>query len=207
MASVTYRGASWTYEEVERGGLIWMDRNLGATQAATSSTDTNAYGHLFQWGRSDDGSQLRNSSTTPTQYTDDAAGNLFVSGSQNWRNPAKTELWNNGINIPIPTGWRLPTSAELEAERVSWASNDAAGAIGSTLKLPLAGYRYYPTGLVSYAGTYGIYWSSDINNTSRKTLLFYSTALLSTSFPATGATVRLVKVIPSTFIPKIIFID
>ena len=32
-------------------GAIWMDRNLGATQAATSSTDVDAYGDLYQWGR------------------------------------------------------------------------------------------------------------------------------------------------------------
>lgn len=30
-------------------GEVWMDRNLGASRAATSSTDTNAYGNLYQW--------------------------------------------------------------------------------------------------------------------------------------------------------------
>jgi len=29
-------------------GRIWMDRNLGATQVATSSTDLNSYGDLYQ---------------------------------------------------------------------------------------------------------------------------------------------------------------
>ena len=32
-------------------GRIWMDRNLGAPSAATSSTDYTAYGSLFQWCR------------------------------------------------------------------------------------------------------------------------------------------------------------
>ncbi|MCD4736862.1 MAG: hypothetical protein K8R53_12530, partial [Bacteroidales bacterium] len=32
-------------------GKVWLDRNLGASQVATSSTDTNAYGDLYQWGR------------------------------------------------------------------------------------------------------------------------------------------------------------
>jgi len=32
-----------------------MDRNLGATQVATSSTDENSYGDLYQWGRRADG--------------------------------------------------------------------------------------------------------------------------------------------------------
>src|SRR5690554_918324 len=31
-------------------GEIWMDRNLGASQVATSSTDEAAYGDLYQWG-------------------------------------------------------------------------------------------------------------------------------------------------------------
>jgi hypothetical protein len=32
-------------------GATWMDRNLGATQVATSSTDAAAYGDLYQWCR------------------------------------------------------------------------------------------------------------------------------------------------------------
>ena len=43
-----------------------MDRNLGATQAATSSTDVDAYGDLYQWGRFSDGHQCRTSATTAT---------------------------------------------------------------------------------------------------------------------------------------------
>ena len=43
-----------------------MDRNLGATQAATSSTDVDAYGDLYQWGRFSDGHQCRTSATTST---------------------------------------------------------------------------------------------------------------------------------------------
>jgi hypothetical protein len=36
-------------------GKVWLDRNLGATQVATSKTDSAAYGHYYQWGRNDDG--------------------------------------------------------------------------------------------------------------------------------------------------------
>ena len=41
-------------------GKIWMDRNLGATQAATSSTDAASYGDLYQWGRAADGHEKKN---------------------------------------------------------------------------------------------------------------------------------------------------
>jgi len=34
-------------------GETWMDRNLGAIQVATSSTDADSYGDLYQWGRTD----------------------------------------------------------------------------------------------------------------------------------------------------------
>ena len=49
-------------------GRLWMDRNLGATQVATSTTDAASYGDLYQWGRDSDGHQSRTSSTTTT-YT------------------------------------------------------------------------------------------------------------------------------------------
>ena len=45
-------------------GKTWMDRNLGASRAATSSKDSEAYGDLYQWGRAADGHQKRNSATT-----------------------------------------------------------------------------------------------------------------------------------------------
>ena len=47
-------------------GRTWMDRNLGAERAATSSTDALAFGDLYQWGRGADGHQCRNSGTIST---------------------------------------------------------------------------------------------------------------------------------------------
>ena len=55
-------------------GKTWMDRNLGASQVATSSTDTNAYGDLYQWGRRADGHQCRNSGTINTRSSSDQPG-------------------------------------------------------------------------------------------------------------------------------------
>jgi hypothetical protein len=45
-------------------GKTWMDRNLGANQAATSKTDAAARGDYYQWGRLADGHQCRTSPTT-----------------------------------------------------------------------------------------------------------------------------------------------
>jgi len=50
-----YAGSQVTYGKVlSANNRCWLDRNLGATRVATSSTDTQAYGDLFQWGRAAD---------------------------------------------------------------------------------------------------------------------------------------------------------
>ena len=66
-------------------GRIWMDRNLGASNVASSSTDINSYGSLYQWGRDTDGHELRTSSTTNTVSNTTSPGHSkFVIGYDNW---------------------------------------------------------------------------------------------------------------------------
>ena len=158
-------------------GKIWMDRNLGASQVATSSKDAAAYGDLYQWGRGTDGHQLRNSNTTSTlSINDQPADGNFITSSGDWRSTRNTNLWQgvNGVNNPCPTGYRIPTAAEWQAERLSWTGgNNDAGALASPLKLPLAGARYSPNGAPNAVGEEGRYWSSTANtNTSSKYLYF-----------------------------------
>lgn len=50
-------------------GKTWMDRNLGATQVATSSTDAASFGDLYQWGRANDGGALRTAPNVTLQLT------------------------------------------------------------------------------------------------------------------------------------------
>ncbi|MFZ4543027.1 MAG: hypothetical protein ACOYOA_03185 [Saprospiraceae bacterium] len=146
-------------------GRIWMDRNLGALQAATSITDAAGYGDLYQWGRLTDGHQCRNSATTSTLSSSDQPGHgnfITTANSPNdWRSPQNINLWQgiSGINNPCPSSYRLPTINEWATERFSWSSNNAAGAFSSVLKLPMAGYRIANGTLVSI-GSNGYYWSS-----------------------------------------------
>jgi uncharacterized protein (TIGR02145 family) len=180
----TYNGMRWiNYRSITSTDVlnpitdkIWMDRNLGALEVATSSIDFYAYGSLFQWGRAADGHQLMNwtssSIVTPVNGFSDIISSsdspdtteiILATGYVDWRNPTNENLWQgvNGINNPCPTGYRLPTEIEWEEERFSWSSNNAAGAYASPLKLPNAGNRpYYDRDIWNSGGGESYYWSS-----------------------------------------------
>jgi hypothetical protein len=154
-------------------GKTWMDRNLGASQVATSLTDANAYGDLYQWGRLSDGHQCRNSTTTTTRSSGNQPGHgqFIINGNftQDWLYNPNTSLWQglNGINNPCPSGYRIPTSAELNSERLTWGSPIAPFA--SPLKWSYGGSRngtdpvYGLNGPLNGVGTVGEYWSSTIS--------------------------------------------
>jgi uncharacterized protein (TIGR02145 family) len=155
---------------VTSAGQVWMDRNLGASRVATSSTDMVAYGDLYQWGRLADGHERRISATTTTLSTTDVPGHGdfivdLLRSPYDWRAPQNDNLWQgaSGTNNPCPTGFRLPTVTELNTELASWISNDAAGAFASPLKLVVAGYRRHFNGTPSIADIEGYYWSSTVN--------------------------------------------
>jgi uncharacterized protein (TIGR02145 family) len=182
-------------------GKIWMDRNLGASQAATSSTDANSYGDLYQWGRRSDGHQCRNSATTTTlSSTDQPAHGDFIlapNSPRDWLSPQNDNLWQgvNGVNNPCPSGYRLPTETELNAERLSWGNNNqnSAGAFASLLKLPVAGIRF-SDGSLSNVGTAGHYWSSTVSGAYAAALFFLSSSAgETTGYRADGFSVRCIK--------------
>lgn len=150
-------------------GKTWMDRNLGASRVATSATDSQSYGELYQWGRRADGHQCRNSATSTVLSSSDTPNNsAFILGSSvtgDWRNPQNTNLWqgNNGVNNPCPSGYRLPTRSEFEAEIQSWTNKNYLGAFSSPLKLPVAGFREYEDGFIK--SNVGSYWTSQTTAT------------------------------------------
>jgi hypothetical protein len=183
-------------------GKTWMDRNLGATRVATSSTDSQAYGDLYQWGRRSDGHQCRTSATTSTlSSTDQPAHGSFIttnSGNYDWRSPQNNNLWQgiNGTNNPCPTGYRLPTETEINAERLSWSANTSVGAFASPLKLPMAGRRNFSNGSLSGVGSVGSYWNSRVRDEESSHLLFGSGSGnddMDQDHRAFGFTVRCIK--------------
>ncbi|MDB4710105.1 collagen-like protein [Flavobacteriales bacterium] len=181
-------------------GKIWMDRNLGATQAATSSNDALAYGDLYQWGRRSDGHQCRNSpSTTTLSSTDQPANSNFIRASSSpydWRSPQNANLWQgvNGINNPCPSGYRLPTEIEMNEEVLSWSSTDAAGAFASPLKWTVTGYRSHNSANIMAAGGIGNYHTSTVDGTLSSYLSFNSNiGTIASGARASGSACRCIK--------------
>jgi uncharacterized protein (TIGR02145 family) len=163
-------------EIISPAGRIWMDRNLGASAVATSSTDANAFGDLYQWGRRTDGHQCRNVSTVSTAIgtSDIPSHSLFIQVSSsvsnsawNWRTTeASPTLWQgiNGTNNPCPMGFRLPTETEWQAEinALAPADRNILGFFNSTLKLTAASRRNSTN---SFQNGLGSYWSSSYGST------------------------------------------
>ena len=176
VGTVNCAGATAVVDVTSPTGKIWMDRNLGASQVATSSTDAASYGDLYQWGRRADGHQCRTSATTATLSSiDQPANGNFILASTDWRSPQNVNLWQgvNGVNNPCPSGYRIPTEPELEAERLSWSVASSVGAFASPLKLTRAGYRSSNSLLVN-VGIAGLYWSSAVSGTFSYSLSFIS---------------------------------
>ncbi len=207
----TYRGEEVTYGTILRGGLCWLDRNLGADpmpfipgEDAAGSTDARLYGDLFQWGRLDDGHQDRHSNTTSTLSNTDVPGHgdfiTVDSAPWDWRSPQNNNLWQgeDGINNPCPPGWRVPTHTELNTERQSWSSNNMAGAFASALKWPASGYRDNNGTLINEDGD-GVVWSSGIIDEYSRILYFYGTfADISNSYRTYGLSIRCVRDVVDT---------
>ena len=154
----------WVYGTVTTAtGRIWLDRNLGASRVATSSTDALAYGDYFQWGRPADGHQtkyLTNNNSSGFTNTKSSSSvpstDLWIvptDASNDWLATPDNSLWAgaNPATNPCPVGFRIPTESEWEAERITWVSNNAAGAFASSLKLTRPGML---TGFGSGGATY-----------------------------------------------------
>ena len=155
--SVTSDGKTYGLIVSPHTNKIWLDRNVGASQVCTSSTDASCYGGYYQWGRLTDGHEISTSATnTTTMAYDDDTNNIFIDVSDWANNDAngalRTARWNrtNGNEKGVdgatftdicPKDFRVPTQSEVAAETTSQGVTNTATAFTNFLKLPAAGYR------------------------------------------------------------------
>jgi uncharacterized protein (TIGR02145 family) len=177
-------------------GKTWMDRNLGATQVATSTSDAASYGDLYQWGRANDGGALRTAPIVATQLTDISIRSTNYISVNPWTsqsdwNTKTGSVWNvqpwndtgGGVNNPCPDGFRVPSTSEWTAElngminaglitNSNTATNIASGAFSSFLKIPLAGV--YENGTTTLITSKTVFWTTDRQDTfSAKEIRFW----------------------------------
>lgn len=138
-------------QQTYNDGTVWMDRNLGASMDALSSS----FGLMYQWGRKDPfpGPYNNNGDLVPTTGTfekveasADGSGQVsytnknpmsfittsfddskwcYREGEENW-----TKLWQEAtktIYDPCPPGWKVPSSTWKAA--ANGASESTAGRI------------------------------------------------------------------------------
>ncbi len=199
----TYDGVSKTLTTV-RGAdnQIWLQQNLGSTQVATSMTDTNSYGDIFQWGRWNDGHEKRTSTTAAVPTPNNPSGltstsTSFIIGSTTdwWDGGTLTDTWSalTAANTSstegcdpckaIGTGWVMPADTDWTAIKNAENISNPTTAFASNLKLPASGYRSSSTGNYTFVDQRGYYWSSTTSNLGGKYFYIGST----TANPTAGA--------------------
>ena len=137
-------------------GLLWATCNVGAT----SPED---YGHYFAWGETST-KETYDYDNCPTHGLSisqlQSQGYIDSEGNLTPQYDAATANWGGN--------WRMPTKAEqqelLDNCTWTWTTQNGVkgynveGPNGNSIFLPAAGYHSGSS--LSYAGSYGYYWSS-----------------------------------------------
>lgn len=177
--------------------LTFMCHNLGADQ----SLDPNTYvvgnadgsggtlGYIYQWGRTSDGHQLRNSAVSSGSTTPSAN---FLTGwspsSTAWGDGTSNRNVPKGVDDPCPAGYKVPsilqwsslfrggTGSGLNASAATantWTLIGNGFKIGDNLYLPRAGSKD-GAGALNNVGTRGSYWATSPNGSGGHEMLFIS---------------------------------
>lgn len=135
-------------------GTLWACCNVGGSKPEE-------YGNYYAWGETQPKSvydwntyQFYNSNTGHVNIGSDIAGTSYDAATANWGAP-----------------WRMPSLAQIKEllnnTTSTWTTENGVygrkftGSNGGTVFLPAAGDRWN-SGL-NYAGSYGKYWSSSLN--------------------------------------------
>lgn len=141
-AKLLYQGKTVCYKTVRAAdGREWLQQNLGSDRVAQDISDEQSYGDYFQYGRWDDGHQLKTSPTSsvypePNNPLGLGSGtNIFyIGGGSPWSwnysgwfsNPDQNDTWeaaslsevtaHNGMDPckAIGNDWQMPSEADWD---------------------------------------------------------------------------------------------
>ncbi|MBQ9640743.1 MAG: Ig-like domain-containing protein [Bacteroidaceae bacterium] len=148
----------------------WATMNIGANAPEE-------YGDYFAWGETTTKTDYSWSTYKWCQGTEKTLTKYNTSSDYSYSAPdnkAQLELADDAAYVNWGGTWRMPTDAELTELRTkctwTWTSLNGvngmkvAGPSGNSIFLPAAGYRSGTS--LSYAGSYGYYWSSSLNESA-----------------------------------------
>ncbi len=172
--------AAGGYGTIVMNGRTWLDRNLGASEAAADVNDTAAFGDLYQWGRSTDGHQERTSETNDTLadtldgsdtntawygkfIVSQVDGDWVSSGidddgslrSQSWSTPYDETTNPNQV---CPCGYVVPTIQDFKDLNLIDDANAS-----NTFKLAYTGYKRAENGIIIDPNSTA-FWATDVDN-------------------------------------------
>ena len=175
---LTHNGFSYGVVTSPYTNIRWLDRNLGASRICRSLDDSDCFGDYYQWGRSADGHEKKDSFTTASLAT----GVSSVGHSSFITNNTSPYDWTSvdaiGVTRSInwfavdgssvcPTGYRVPTVQEFRDELFTTGSaevQDNTDVYASFLKLPSAGIRQGTNGLMTGQNSLGEFWTVTIGS-------------------------------------------
>ena len=173
-------GDSPYYTAIKKGGYWWAPMNCGATRIARNYDGRDLLiegtGYYYQWGRKygqtyDNKTTLKDGPISSYTYEEK---NVFYKGPQDWLSPGNNNLWQNGLNDPCPSGYRVPTITELKSlgNANEWTGSNNGGIYRFNadsgfpkLIFTTTGYRRYP-GDTANNTIYIIFWSSTVSSKS-----------------------------------------
>ena len=204
-------------------GRFWAPVNAGYSE-------TERYGLMYQWGRKY-GQKYNYYPIRFTTETDPIVSNSMVSRSEgnlpansntyyyilgypyDWSNEDASS-WDMTSYNPCPSGWRVPTIAELTALKDAGSTSTTSGMDGlkgiwvggnhstdhaGSIFLPKGGSRIQNYGYSDYRTYNGFYWSSDVHTTieDKISMSFYfsisGSISITSSTRSDGLSVRCVK--------------
>jgi len=178
--SVTYKTA---LTNLSGSNKCWITQNLGATNPASSATDSTEASAGWYWqfnrtqGYKHDGSTRTPSGSWTTQ----------ISENSNWLSA------NDPCALLLGTGWRLPTATELSNADSTGGWNNRDNAYASVLKFHAAGYLWSSSGGLDQRGSQGRSRNSTQYDNGNGNILAFdsgSCAMSTDDNKASGQTVR-----------------